>query len=160
MRPLAAIAAALAVAGAAAGCGGTAKGDGAARVAWVTTPVVYKPADLPRDRVVLAKVRNTSKADVHLVASKLVVRDAQGRVLKSAARYIGGYGHGLYGAFQKPDPLPPQELTRLGYEVTLKPGATAPLSVAWRLPAGAKEPATVDYGGGTLRLPAATAAGD
>lgn len=156
----AAIAAAALAAVVATGCGGSAKAGSAAGVRWVSTPTVFKPQNLPRDRVVLAKVRNASGKPVRLEAAKLVVRDADDHVLKSAGRYIAGYGHGLYGAFQKPSPLPPQELTRLGYVVTLAPGATAPLSIAWRLPAGAKEPVRVDYGGGELAMPAAAKTGD
>jgi hypothetical protein len=150
-------AAALAAATLAAGCGGASKpASSSAPLAWQGTPVSYASPDLPRDRVLLAKVRNTSSAPVRLDAAKLVVRDAADRELRSSGRYIAGYAHGLYGAFQKPDPLPPDELKRMGLLVTLAPGRTAPIFVAWRLTPGAKEPARVDYGGGSLALPERT----
>ena len=153
--PAAVVAAALV-----AGCGGSKKADCGwtcyspeVPLAWVTTPVAYRPQTLPRDRVLLAKVRNASSTPLRLEAAKLVVRDATGKVLRSEGRYIAGYAHGLYGAFQKPDPLPPDELKRLGLVITLAPGKTAPIELAWRLAPGAKEPATVSYGAGTLPLP-------
>lgn len=140
-----------------AGCGGS---TAAAPLAWVGTPVAYKPQNLPGDRVLLTKVRNASDAPLTLEAAKLVVRDADGKSVRSSGRYIGGYGHGLYGAFQKPDPLPPGELKRMGIVITLKPGETAPLSIAWRLPQGFTAPAHVEWGGGSLPLPTAARPGD
>jgi len=150
-------AAALLAATLAAGCGGS-KSD-ATPLAWEGTPVAYRPANLPTDRVLLAKVRNASSKPIRLDAAKLVVRDASDTVMRSSGRYIAGYAHGLYGAFQKPDPLPPGELKRLGLVITLAPGKTAPLAVAWRLKSDAKEPARVDYGGGSLALPRVARAG-
>ncbi len=161
--PAAAVAAVAlaAVTAGAAGCGGGGSaGAASAKLAWVETPIVFQPQGRPTDRVVLAKVRNASGEPVSLEAGKVVVRDASGKVLASSARYIAGYGHGLYGAFQKPDPLPPDELRRMGIAVTLKPGASAPISLAWRLTPDAKGPATVDWGAGTLPLPARSRPGD
>ncbi len=137
------------------GCGGVAKEP----LAWQGTPVAYRPPNLPTDRVLLAKVRNTSQKPVLLDASKLVVRDAQDKILRSSGRYVAGYAHGIYGAFQKPDPLPPDELKRLGLLITLPPGKTAPIEVAWRLERGSVQPARVEYGRGSLPLPRAARAG-
>lgn len=154
MRWAAGVAALAAAAVLTAGCGGASKpASSSAPLAWQGTPVAFQPHDLPQDRVLLAKVRNTSGAPVRLDATKLVVRDASDRVLRSSGRYIAGYAHGLYGAFQKPDPLPPDELKRMGLAITLAPGKTAPLAVAWRLAPGSREPARVDYGAGSLVLP-------
>jgi hypothetical protein len=150
----AAAVAAVAAAAVVAGCGG--KAAPASPLAWQGTPVAYRPVDLPTDRIVLAKVRNDSGKPIRLEAAKVVVHDADGKVLRSSARYIAGYAHGLYGAFQKPDPLPPDELKRMGLVITLAPGKTAPLYVAWRLAPGSKEPARVDYGAGSLALPQRT----
>lgn len=155
MRPAATVVAAGALALAAlSGCGGSTSGDDAP-LAWKGTPTAYRPADLPNDRVVLATVRNRSSKPVRLEAAKLVVRDAGGHVLRSSGRFVTAYAHGLYGAFQKPDPLPPDELKRLGLVITLAPGRTSPLYVAWRLTRGSTEPVTVDYGKGRLTLPKA-----
>jgi hypothetical protein len=152
-RAAGAAAALLLVGAAAGGCGGKQQKSATNALTWEKAGPAYKPPNLPTDRVLLAHVRNSSNAPVLLDASKLVVRDASGTVLKSTGRYIAGYAHGLYGAFQKPSELPPQELTRLGYRITLAPGKSAPLAVAWRLRSGSKEPATVNYGSGTLTLP-------
>ena len=162
MRTAAALAAAASIA-ALAGCGGGsskgATGDGRPPLAWKAPPQAYRPADLPNDRVVLAAVRNVSDKPVQLDAAKLVVRDADGHVLRSSGRYIAGYAHGLYGAFQKPDPLPPDELKRMGIRITLQPGRTAPVYVAWRLGSGSRGPATVDLGPARLKLPSKAVAG-
>ena len=147
----------LAAALAAAGCGSDDNKDAKAPLAWTSEPVAYVSRDLPNDRVVLAQVRNRSSDPVHLVASKIVVRDAAGKVLRSHGQYIAGYAHGLYGAYQRPARVEASEARRLGLDITLPPGKVAPLAVAWRVKPGSREPATVDYGEGTLTLPRRTA---
>ena len=142
-----------------AGCGSDDDKASGAPLAWTKEPVAYVSEDLPNDRVILAQVRNRSSDPVHLVASKIVVRDAAGRVLRSHGQYIAGYAHGLYGAYQKPARVESSESRRLGLDITLPPGKVAPLAVAWRLKPGSREPATVDYGEGKLTLPRRTARG-
>jgi hypothetical protein len=150
---LAALAAgAVAVTPAIAGCGGAVKQP---PLAWKDRPQAFRSKTLPQDRVVLATVRNASSQPLRLDAGKLVVRDAGGHRLVSTVQFVAAFSHGLYGAFQQPSELPPEELTRRGLVVTLRPGASAPLTVAWRLAGGAREPATVDYGSGRLILPLA-----
>lgn len=139
------------------GCGAGA--DGGSGLAWVGRPQVFKPAALPGDRVAVGKVRNTSGGDLALTSSEVVVRDATGRRLVSTAQFVSGYAHGLYGAYQKPSPVPPLELQRLGLKVVIPRGRTAPLTVSWSLPAGARLPVSVDYGRGTLELPTGVRAG-
>jgi hypothetical protein len=140
-----------------AGCGG---GERPAQVrdplAWAGTPLLFKATGLPRDRVLLGTVRNRSRRPVHLVAARISVRDSGGRAVRSWGQYVAGYAHGLYGAYQKPSPLPPGELRRLGLVIDLPPGRTAPLAVAFRLAAPASGPLRVDYGPGTLSIPART----
>lgn len=137
------------------GSGSGSGGGGAAKdpLTWQTPPRAFRPPDLRSDRVVVARVRNRSSETVRLDASEIVVRDAGGRRLRGFGQYIATFARGLYGAYQKPDPLPPDELRRLGLRITLAPGRTAPLVVTWRLAPGSREPATVDYGPGTLTLP-------
>jgi len=136
-------------------CGsGVGKTASTSPLAWKGHPKAFRQPDLPSDRVVLSAVRNTSNKPLRLSASRLVVRDAAGKTLPSSAQFVAGYAHGLYGAFQKPSPLPPDELRRLGLVVTVAPGATIPLTVAWRLGKGSREPASIDYGAGRLPLPA------
>jgi hypothetical protein len=136
-----------------AGCGGARDRP---PLAWKGRPQAFRSESLPHDRVVLATVRNASSRPLHLDAAKLVVRDAGGHRLVSTAQFVAAFSHGLYGAFQQPSELPPGELTRRGLVVTLRPGASAPLTVAWRLAGDSREPATVDYGSGRLTLPRAS----
>jgi len=139
-------------------CGsGVGKTASTSPLAWKGHPKAFRQPDLPSDRVVLSAVRNISDKPLSLSASRLVVRDAAGKTLPSSAQFVAGYAHGLYGAFQKPSPLPPDELRRLGLVVTVAPGATVPLTVAWRLGKGSREPASIDYGAGRLQLPVGTA---
>ena len=134
--------------------GGCGSAHPSAPLRWQGALQAFNPADLPHDRVMLARVRNVSSRPVRLVASRVVVRDSRGRVLKSSARFIASYAHGLYGAFQQPSTLPPQELSRLGEVITLPARAAAPLALAWRvLDDNATAAATLDYGSGRLSLP-------
>jgi hypothetical protein len=104
-------------------------------------------------------VQNTSLRTLKLTAARLVLRDAQGRRLRASAGFTTTYAHGLFGAFQQPSSLPTAELLRLGRVVELKPGTSAPFYAAWRLPRGVRGDGAVrvDYGMGTLLLPAGRA---
>jgi hypothetical protein len=142
-----------------AGCGDGGRNAGAAAssppLRWTAAPQVFTTKALPRDRVAFGSVRNTSSKVVVLDAADLRVIAADGRRLRTTGQYAAGYAHGLYGAFQKPDPLPPGELSRLGKVVRIAPGKSAPLAVSWSFPAGSDttRPASVDYGPGRLTLP-------
>lgn len=142
---------------AAAGCGsGSRSGssDSATGVLrWQGTPQVFRTKALPDDRIVVGTVRNTTGRQVKLDASALSVRLPDGRRLITTGQFAAGYAHGLYGAFQKPDPIPPGELSRLGIEVTIAPGKTAPLAVSWHQPKTMSGRPVVDYGAGRLTLP-------
>ena len=138
-----------------AGCGGGDKPK--AGLSWDGKPNVFRAKHLPRDRVVIARVRNVGDKTLHLVAAKLVVRDADGRRLQGHAVFSTTFAHGLFGALQQPKPVPPAELIRLGKVIYLPAGASAPFAAAWRLSPGAKEPVTIDYGSGSLSVPAASA---
>jgi hypothetical protein len=152
-RLLAAALAAVAVAG----CGG---GDRPkeGKLSWEGKPNVFKARNLPNDRVVIARVRNSGSKTLHLIGSKLVVRDADGRALKATAAFNTTFAHGLYGALQQPAGGPPvQELLRLGKAIYLPAGGSAPFYAAWRLKPETKEPVHIDYGTGSLVVPKATA---
>jgi hypothetical protein len=118
-------------------------------------PQVFRLPALPRDRVAVGRVQNTSLRTLRLTAGRLVIRDAQGRRLQASAGFTTTYAHGLFGAFQQPSSLPTAELLRLGRVIELKPGTSAPFYAAWRLPRGARgaREVRVDYGSGTLVLP-------
>ena len=158
---LAVCAACLAVAAAAVGALAAAGGRGATArltpLAWDGKPSVYVPHGLPRDRVLIGRVRNSSSRTLQLSAARLVIRDARGKRLAGSAAFTATYAHGLFGAFQQPSRLPPAELVRLGRVVTLAPGAGAPFYAAWRLGPHVQEPLRVDYALGALPLPVAAA---
>jgi hypothetical protein len=140
-----------------AGCGG---GDGDTpdtALAWAGTPKVFRAKNLPRDRVVIARVRNTGSKTLHLVAADLRVRDADGRALTTSAAFSTGFAHGLFGMLQQPRPVPRAELIRLGKIAYIPPGASLPFYAAWRLRPDTREPVRIDYGAGTLDVPAASA---
>lgn len=149
------------VALAAAGCGGGDDATPREGLSWEGTPRVFRAKHLPDDRVVIARVRNTGSKTLHLVAADLKVRDAAGHALTTSAAFSTTFAHGLFGALQQPRPVPRQELIRLGKIAIIPAGATVPFYAAWRLKPGTKEPVRIDYGRGSLDVPAAsgTAAG-
>jgi hypothetical protein len=148
--------AAAAAAGAAlvlAGCGG---GEGKSRTTgleWKKEPLLFRATHQASDRVLTGTVENRSARSLHIVAASIRVRDAGGAALRSYAQFVNAYAHGLYGAYQKPKPLPPNELSRLGLVVTLPPRSVIPLTVAYRVVAGTRAPLRVDYGVGSLTVP-------
>lgn len=123
-------------------------------LAWDQPPLAFTPERLPDDRVAYGTVRNASPERLRASTSDFEVRDAGGDQLVASVQFLGSFAHGLYGAFQKPDPLPPEELTRLGFEVDLETGQTAPLTVSYRLRSDTELPATLFYRGApALELP-------
>lgn len=135
-----------------AGCG-AAPGGQFGSLGWVESPHVFRPERLPDDRVLIGEVRNESLRELALTAKDVRVRDASGLVLDSSAQFTNSFAHGLYGVFQRPDPLPPEEITRLGLAVTLAAGKSTPITVAFRLTNDAEPPFEVDYGVGALPVP-------
>ena len=89
-----------------------------------------------------------------VVAADVRAVDADGKALRGNATFVKGYIHALYPPTRPPPGgLPESELERLGKEVRLDPGGTAPLSIAWRVPRGAEGPVRIDYGAGFLPIP-------
>ncbi len=153
--------AAAAAAGAAlalAGCGGGEAKRASTGLEWKKEPLVFRATHLSSDRVLTGTVENRSRRSLHIVAAHVRVRDAGGASLRSYAQFVNAYAHGLYGAYQRPKPLPPNELSRLGLVVTLPPGSVVPLTVAYRVTATTRTPLRVDYGTGSLNVPRGCAA--
>jgi len=111
-RVIAALALIAVIAGA---LGVAAPREGDRTMRWAAAPRVVRPRALPRDRVLSAEVRNESPRPLRLVAARVRVLDARGRALRSVARFADAYV--------------PAARARA---VTLAPGDTAPLTVAWR----------------------------
>ena len=147
------LAAAIAVAALPTACG---DGDGleGGDLVWVREPKVFREPDLPRDRVLVGTIRNDSLRRIKVVAKDVRAVDADGRALRGNATFIKGYIHALYPPTRPPPGgLPESELERLGKQVRLDPGGTAPLSIAWRVRRGTQAPVRIDYGAGFLAIP-------
>lgn len=130
------------------------EGMGVGDLVWATPPKVYREATLPRDRVLVGKVRNDSLRQIKVVATDVRAVDEDGDALRGNATFIRGYIHALYPPTRPPPGgLPESELERTGRELRLRPGKTAPLSVAWRLTPGGEVPVRIDYGPGWLPIP-------
>ena len=149
MKKVVAAAALAAAALAVASCGSS------SRLAWEGTPKLYIPADLPGDRILSATVRNTGNRDLVVKVPDLRVVDGQGRRIGASAQFVRTYGHGLiYPDTQTRDKQPLVEQRRIGYQIRLAPGKTAPLIVSWHQPRSGGAPTALDYGQGKLSLPA------
>jgi hypothetical protein len=127
---------------------------GGTALSWEDPPTLLSPADLPDDRIAYGTVRNTSLERIQAANGDFVVRDASGAKLDASVQFLAQYAHGLYGAFQKPNPLPDEERSRLGFTVDLQTGQTAPLTVSYRLTKDSDLPATLYYKGvPALKIP-------
>jgi hypothetical protein len=140
---------------AAAGCGSD-EGEKSLSLVWKKPPQLYVPAKLPRDRIVRGVIENQSlKRKATLKATDIKLLDADGRRIDGVATFIAGYAHSLYPADLKPNGVYPEsEQLRLGMLVKLKAGQSAPLTVSWHDPPGPRTAVRIDYGAGTLPLPA------
>ena len=134
-------------------------GDGATaaqapvRLAWEGKPEVFEVKGLPRDRILTGRVRNTSLRPVDVSVDRIEIVDGQGKPLKSTARFLAAFAHGLYPPAQQVKPPGKFERTRLGEIATLKPGQALPLTLSWRVAPGGSAPTEVRFGGGSLDLP-------
>jgi hypothetical protein len=125
---------------------------GPVRLAWKDSPLMIRVPELPDDRILTGRLRNTSLRPVELSVDLIEIVDARGRRLPSTARFLQAFAHGLYpssmqvkgGMFER---------TRLGQIATIKPGQDLPLTLSWRLASSTAQPLEVRFGGGSLALP-------
>jgi hypothetical protein len=136
---------------AAAGCGG----DDGPRAEWGDKPVVVRHPELPGDRLLIGRVRNSSGKELRLDNGAVRVLDGDGRLVRTTVRFNLSAAHGLYSPLDEPGKRPRFERERLGDAATLLPGRSVPLVVAWHAGAPAHAPAKVDLGPATLDVPAA-----
>lgn len=122
---------------------------------WKDTPSVFTPAELPRDKILTGTIRNGAGRPVDLRVDEVDVKDEGGRSLGANVRFVGSFGHGLYGPGGPPAPLQASryDQERLGERLTLAANEDRPITVAWRVPAGRDPAATVRVSGFTLKLP-------
>jgi hypothetical protein len=151
LAALAALAGAAVLAGVLVFTGGADGGTG--KLAWVGKPGVFKSGP-PTDRVLTARIENTSLRPLDFVADDVRILDADGDEVRSTAVFLEAFVHGLWSWSQSPPKLTEFERRRLGKIVTIKPGKTAPVALSWRVAEGAEQPVRVDFGdGATLDLP-------
>jgi hypothetical protein len=138
------------------GCGSAGKAASSGPLDWKSAPILEKAAaSLPDDYILVGTVRNVSvREELKLDSSQLGVRDASGKTLRAFGIFTQTFAHGLYGVAEAPNGPVPADRRRLGYTVTLKPGQSAPLTVAYRIVKGTKTPLQVQYPGGHLSVPA------
>jgi hypothetical protein len=124
-------------------------------VAWDGNPIVVRQPELPRDTIVSGKISNKGDDALKLDAAEVRVVGVDGEAVQSTARFSTGVTHQLYPPREGPREKDPDFLReRLGEIATVKPGASVPLVVSWRLQPGEAAPVKVDLGtGGLLALP-------
>jgi len=147
-------AAALVAAVALAGCGSAPSSPSG--VSWEGKPLVVRQPELPRDTIVSGKISNKGDEQLRLDANDVRLVTADGSEVESTARFAVGVSHQLYPPREGPREKDPEFLReRLGEVANVKPGATVPLVVAWRLSPGVAAPVKVDLGeaAGSLALP-------
>lgn len=126
---------------------------GTGKLAWEGKPGVFKSGP-ETDRVLTARIENTSLRDLNFVAKEVRILDADGDELRSTAVFLEAFAHGLWSWSQAPAELTEFERRRLGKIVTIRPGKSAPVALSWRVPKGEDPPVRVDFGdGATLPLP-------
>lgn len=121
-------------------------------LAWKAAPAVMQSGPAT-DRVLSGTIRNDSLEDLDLRASDVRVLGPGGEELRSTARFLAAFAHGLYAWSQKPEDVGDYERTRLGEMITLKPGQTTPVTLSWRIGPGGEEPERVTFGSTALALP-------
>ena len=125
-------------------------GSGAGPLAWSSPSLLTGVSALPADRILGARIVNASNAPVELVAGAVRVVDGAGRELRSNAIFADTYLHRLWPFNGGTSVRPRREQLRIGARVRLEPGASAPLTVAWR--GGAGGAPRLQYPGGSLPL--------
>jgi hypothetical protein len=137
------------------GCGGERARKSFGDLEWATPPRVFTSPTLPDDRVLQGQLKNRSLRVMNLSAPDFKLLDARGRRVPGQGRFLAGYLHGLFPPTRLPKGgLPEAEKRRLGLIVRLKPGKRAPFNIAWRLRQGRRPPVRLDYGPGSLSIPA------
>ena len=107
----------------------------------------------PTDRVLVGTLRNDSPAALDLRADDVRVLGADGKEIRSSARFLAGFAHPLFAWSQEPKNIGDFERRRLGEIVTIKPGQTAPLVLSWRLATGGGRAERADFGAASITLP-------
>jgi hypothetical protein len=146
----AALAAVVAVAAVLAGCGGGGS-DAPGPLAWVKPPLLFTPETLPGDRILTGRLRNDSPRRVRVDLPDVRMLAADGDPVPATPVFLQTFGKTLWSPGRGPTQMPESELRRTGRIAFLAPGEEVPFTVAWHAADG--DPAVVDYGAGSLRVP-------
>lgn len=131
------------------------RATGSGKLTWEMAPLLVTDVGRKGDRVIVGTVRNASRHRLRLSSADIKVLDAGGHRVPAYARFTATYSHGLYGAYPRVARQPESERRRLGLEIALETGQTAPLFVAFRPGARRQEPLAIVYDrlGETLPVP-------
>jgi hypothetical protein len=113
-------------------------GPGRGPLAWLAPPALMRQTLLPRDRIVSGRIVNRGDRTVVVPARELQVVAAGGGRLRSSAVFLSGFMHRLWPFNRGRSTRPLAERLRTGVLLRLRPGASAPLTVAWRTRRGAQ----------------------
>ena len=109
--------------------------------------------ELPGDRLLIGRVKNTDDAELLIDNRNVRVVDRSGRPVRATVRFNVSAAHGLYSNADD-IPMTAFERERLGDVARLSPGKSAPLVVAWHATDRGHTPARVELGPATLDVPA------
>jgi hypothetical protein len=146
------------------GCGGSAteerSGSVSGPVRWDGEPLrIDGSATLPDDRIVGGRVENSSLRRIELAAGDLELETSGGKRVEAGLAFLDHYAHGVFPPTRREalatEAEQEAEDRRLGRLITIDPGESVPLTLAWRQPRGAAEPVRIRYPEGWLPLPAA-----
>jgi len=137
-----------------AGCVGsdaTVAGGGSGPLKWAGEPLLFTPETLPGDRILTGTLRNdlVRRVRVNLPDARVLASD--GDAVAATPVFLDTFGKSLWSPGRGPEQMPETELLRTGRIAFLRPGEEVPFAVAWHAVDG--EPAVVDYGEGSVRVP-------
>lgn len=126
---------------------------GLGKLVWDVPPKVYTPDTLPDDRILSGQLRNDSLRDVQLTAkTDLKLVDRSGRDVTHTALFAAGYSRDIYPPRDR-HKLLERDAERLGYKAKLRPGASKPITVSWRVGHGRPTPVRIELPSNSLDLP-------
>ncbi len=133
------------------GCGGGDGARGPGPLSWAERPLLFTPETLPGDRILTGTLRNDSTRRVRVDLPDVRMLAADGDPVPATPVFLQTFGKTLWSPGRGPTHVPESELRRTGRIAYLAPGEEVPFTVAWHAADG--EPAVVDYGAGSLRVP-------
>jgi hypothetical protein len=117
---------------------------------WDATPRTSVLGSAADDRLLFGHVVNRSKKAARLRAADVHVLDGDGDRLPASAAFADGFVPGVTLRGMDAEMLGMADAD-VGGEVVLAPGQSAPLSVSFTAAGGARA-ASIEYGGGRLKL--------